>query len=165
MKTHDPEIVVLSAQGTGTNFVLQFLDFGQVRGVFDTHARRGCLGGVHCDKAIIPLRHPFKSYRSMIRTAVAHDVIIEQWRCLIDYVPRFKQVFYVPVDIKRKRRRKLIERLAMFAGVEDRELIDRYVKEWPKVNAWPEKQPELEHIAELDFAVEWFDGINRQYRK
>ena len=180
-------MLLFSAPGTGTNFAMYFMtEYGWKNGgiawghtqvhdfVVQLHSHenqlldfeeRICPVAEAFPKVIIPLRHPYKAYRSYNRSGATHEAILEYWQCLVKRVGTFKEEFFISVDIAEEKRLPLIQRLGKFCGIEDQEHIESYAERWKPVNKGPDDQPPVaEHIPDFDFAVEWFDAMSRQWK-
>jgi len=183
-------MLLFSAPGTGTNFVLRFmaaagiknrglaLSREQPEGSVQLHSHptqfavfeeRVCPLTEAFPKVVIPLRHPYKAYRTHKRLKATHEVIIEHWQCLVEYSDKFEDVFYVPVDILKKGRLELMQELAEFIGYNNQEDIRAYAVAWAPVNAKEgagftgdtRDKHAAKKIPDLDFAMDWFDAQAR----
>lgn len=177
-------MLLFSAPGTGTNFVLRFmaaagiknrglvLSREQLEGSVQLHSHQAQLADFEAKvcplaeafpKVVIPLRHPYKAYRSHKRLKATHEVILEHWRCLVEYSDKFEDVFYVPIDIVKRKRLSLMQELAKFIGYDNQEDIRAYALDWKPVNKMhPQTNRMPAKVPDLDFAVEWFNEVSRQ---
>lgn len=113
-------------------------------------------------KVVIPLRHPYKAYRSYGRSGVSHEAILEHWECLVEKEQEFQEIYYVPIECKEEERRGVMQGLADFLGIKDPEWPITYADAWKPANVGVNNGPLAASIPDLDFAVEWFDEVSRQ---
>jgi len=176
-------MLLFSVPGSGSCFALNFMTkhgarFSELR---NQESQRTELVQVHADpkriqefednvwpldiafdKAIVPLRHPYKVYRSCIRMNFSHEAILAQWKCLVKKAKLFDKVFFSQVDIAHDRRQAHIEALAKFVGIDDKAWIDLYARAWKPINVWPEKYKRTSHVPDFDFAVDWYHKVSQE---
>ena len=170
--------LLLSAPGTGTNFVLQFLTFTgwkqsrlrinteQEADFVLTHSHLPTLRefeekigpiGEHFSKVVIPLRHPYRSYRSRTGRGESGQELIEYWRGLTEFADKFPQVYYVPLEVAVDKRVELMQGLADFVGLKKGPWVTDYATNWTPVNKTRDMSLKLKnYIPGFSFAVEWY---------
>ena len=176
-------MLLFTAPGTGTNFILQFITGGGRGhgGIIFSREQKHKIVSLHSHpnefarfeaqvcpleeafpKVVIPLRHPYKAYRSHTRGGTTHDVVLAHWKCLVKYAERFKEIFYVPIEGPPDKRRELLLGLTAFMDMPDYGWAETYADAWEPKNKWPKRNSALpSHIPDFDFAVTWFEERTR----
>lgn len=150
----EPVMLLLSAPGTGYNFVFQFMKGPtHFRG---WHTEPSIMDMINLgEKTIIPLRHPYLAYRTQ-RQRSKHGEVLMYWQYLVDITKELRDVFYVPIDAPKEKRLDLLRRLAVFIGRDnDDDFVQSYAERWEPLNASHPKA-KLVAVPDMKFAVEWY---------